>query len=112
MTPEYQEEFKNKAIATFLRQDGVQADEAEIVEFAGYVKIDPRYKGGSYTDSRYAGNYVLLRKDGELVAVYKQNVTFGPARAVRTESGGVAYQVNSMSVGVKRVKRIPKGLVE
>ena len=110
MTPETADLVCSKARAAFLRTDGVEVADAELVDFAGYVKVDPRYKGGSYTDPRYAGKYVLLRQAGQVVAVYKMLITPGPAHAVRRD-GDIAFEVNSLSVGVKRIKRAPKGLL-
>jgi len=96
MKPEYAIEYQNKALAMFARQDGIQADTAQVV----------RYEG------RYAGNYVIVRKGDEVVAVYKTVFRTGPAKATRTESGGVAYVVDSFSIGLKRIKRAPKDLLE
>lgn len=92
-------QLKNKALATFLRTDGIQADEAEIVDFSDWKK---------YPDAlRYAGNYVILRTAGEVVAIYKQTANLGSARP----DGSGGFVVSSISFGVKRVKRAPKGLI-
>ena len=91
MTPETAELVCDKARAAFLRTDGVQVDDAELVNFDDYR----------------CGKYVLLRRAGEVVAVYKMRVTSGPARG----DGKGAFVIDSLSVGVKRIKRAPKGLL-
>jgi hypothetical protein len=92
MKQEFVDSLKERALATYLRTDGSQADIAEVVEFE---------------DLRWGGRYVILRTAGEAVAVYKMVVRFGAAKP----DGKGAFVVNSMSVGVKRIKRWPKGLV-
>ena len=87
---------KDKAKATLLRTDGIEADSADLVDFE---------------DLRYAGHYVILRCAGEVVGIYKQVARFGQAKPVRTEGGGVAFQIDSISFGLKRIKRAPKGLL-
>lgn len=87
-----------KAIATLARQDGVTAA-PEQVEF---VKFE---------DSRYAGQYLIVRDGGTVLAVYKVIPRFGPAKAQRAADGGVIYVVDSMSIGLKRIKRAPQGLL-
>lgn len=92
------EAMKAKAVASLARQDGITVS-PEQIEF---VKFE---------DLRYAGQYLIVRDGETVLAIYKVQLRFGPARATRTEDGGVAYVVNSMSVGLKRIKRAPKGLV-
>jgi len=99
MKPEYAIELQNKALATFARQDGTQADTAQVI----------KYEGEKY---RLHGQYVIVRKADELVAVYKFSLRPGPARATRTEGGGVAFVVSSLSVSLKRLKRWPTDLIE
>ena len=99
MKPEYAVQLQEKALATFLRQDGTPADTAEVI----------KYEGEKY---RLHGQYVIVRKADDLVAVYKFTSRLGPARGERTEGGGVAYVVSSISFGLKRLKRWPDDLVE
>jgi len=96
MTPETAELVCDKARAAFARSDGAHVDDAELVDFK---------------DHRYGGKYVLLRRGGEVVAIYKTVVRMGPDRAVRRD-GDIAFEDNSISVGVKRIKRAPKGLIK
>jgi len=95
MTPETAELVCDKARAAFLRTDGVQIEDAELVNFNDY---------------RWGGKYVLLRQAGQVVAVYKMVIRMGPDRAVNRD-GNLVFEVDSLSVGVKRIKRAPKGLL-
>jgi hypothetical protein len=98
MSSEAASALKEKALAAFLRTDGAQAESAEVVKFE---------------DLRRAGNYVILRTAGEVVAVYKQDVRFGPPKVIKAIPGRSAgFEVTSMSVGVKRIKRWPPNLVK
>jgi|SRR6185295_2024248 len=96
MKPEVAVELQNKALVTFLRTDAAQADTAEVIR---------------YEEGRHAGQYVIVRKADEVVAVYKLSLRMGPARATRTEGGGVAFVASSMSTSLKRLKRWPKDLL-
>lgn len=90
--------MKAKAVAALARQDGlaVAPDAIEFVKF----------------DGRPAGQYLIARDGDAVLAVYKVIHRFGPAKAQRQPDGGVAYVVDSMSFGLKRIKRPPKGLLE
>lgn len=103
--------MKDKAKAALLRQDGVEAIDAQFIDFKGEPK--DRVRDGVisvYYDERYAGQYIVLYgPGGGVLATYKVKVTPGPARAERAADGGVIYMVNSLSVGVKRIKRLPPG---
>lgn len=98
MKPEFAEELKNKALATFARTDApAQADTAQV------LKLE---------DGRWSGQYVILRTAaGSILAVYKFSLRMGPARGQRTGGGGVAYVVSSFSTSLKRLKRWPKELL-
>jgi hypothetical protein len=91
------EQLKDAARAAFLWTDSVKVDaaDAEIIDFK---------------DFRYGGKYVILRAGGEVVAVYKRVARLGPDRAVR-RNGGIAFEVDRVSFGLKRIKRAPKGLI-
>ena len=114
-SPAHIEAMKAKAEAALLRQDGVEALSAQFIQFKGEPK--DRVRDGItsvYYDERYAGQYIVLygEKDGRVgvtLATYKVKVTPGPAKATRTDDGNVIYLVNSISVGVKRIKRLPPG---
>jgi|1048.fasta_scaffold94372_1 hypothetical protein len=86
-----------KAVATLARTDGiaVASDAVEFVQF----------------DGRNSGQYLIVRDGDEVLAIYKVQVRPGPARAERQADGGVIYMVNSLSIGLKRIKRPPKGLL-
>lgn len=96
-TQEHIEAMKSKAIDTLARTDNVAATDTEFIQF---------------DDSRYSGQYVIVRTDGQAVAIYKVVPRLGPARGVRDEHGIVNYVVDSIAFGLKRVKRAPKGLLE
>jgi len=85
-------ELQERALATLLRTDGISADSADAVRFE---------------DSRYGGHYVLVRKAGQVVAIYKMVVHFGPARS----DGKGNFVVSDMSMGIRRIKRAPRGLI-
>jgi hypothetical protein len=97
MKTEHADQLKDKARAAFQRTDYIPNAElldAEIIDF------DEPF-------GRYNGKYVVLRQDGEVVAVYKRTVSSGPARG----DGNGNFVIDSLSVGVKRIKRAPKGLL-
>jgi hypothetical protein len=112
-TPAHIDAMKAKAKAALLRQDGVEALSAQFIQFKGEPK--DRVRDGItsiYYDERYAGQYIVLygEQDGRVgvtLATYKVKITFGPAKPERTADGGVIFMHNSMSVGVKRIKRLP-----
>lgn len=114
-TPAHIDAMKVKAKAALLRQDGVEALSAQFIDFKGEPKYRVRDGVTSvYYDERYAGQYIVLygEQDGRVgvtLATYKVKITPGPAKATRTDDGGVIYLVNSISVGVKRIKRLPPG---
>lgn len=88
------DEMKTKALAALARTDGIAADSAEFIRFE---------------DLRYGGQYVILRSAGELAAVYKVQARLGSPKLI--PGGGGATIVDSLSFGVKRIKRPPKGLI-
>jgi hypothetical protein len=105
-----------KAKAALLRQDGVEALSARFIDFKGEPVLIKRSDGVTVVHyrERYAGQYIVLygEKDGRVgvtLATYKVKVTPGPAKPERTADGGVIFMVNSLSVGVKRIKRLPPG---
>ena len=103
--------MKAKAIATFARTDGIAATDVEFVQFEGERKLVGKHSETGedvyflYTNT--AGQYLVVRSAGDVVAVYKVQIRFGAGKAVA--GGGV--MVDSMSVGLKRIKRAPKGLI-
>jgi hypothetical protein len=108
--------MKAKAKAALLRQDGVEAAAAQFIDFKGEPVLLKRSDGVTVVHyrERYAGQYIVLygEKDGRVgatLATYKVTVTPGPAKAERTADGGVIFMHNSLSVGVKRIKRLPPG---
>lgn len=96
MKAEIADSLGERALTAFLRTDSIQADTAELVDFKDY---------------RWGGKYILLSQTDKVIAVYKVVPRLGSPKAVRTESGGVAFQVDSFSLGLKLLKRWPKGLV-
>jgi hypothetical protein len=115
-TPAHIDAMKAKAKAALLRQDGVEALSARFIDFKGEPVSFTRSDGviGLHYRERYAGQYIVLygEKDGRVgvtLATYKVTVTPGPEKAERTADGGVIFMVNSLSVGVKRIKRLPPG---
>lgn len=111
-SPAHIDAMKAKAKAALLRQDGAEAIDAQFLDFKGEPKLLLRDDGVSvlHYDERYAGQYIVLYgPGGGILATYKVKASFGPARAQRQPDGGVAYVVNSMSYGVKRIKRLPPG---
>lgn len=52
------------------------------------------------------GKWIVLRHGGEVAEVFKVIPRFGPARG----DGQGNFVVSSMSLGLKRMKRIPKGI--
>jgi hypothetical protein len=115
-SPAHIEAMKAKAKAALLRQDGVEALSAQFIQFKGEPVLLKRSDGVNvlHYRERYAGQYIVLygEKDGRVgvtLATYKVKVTPGPAKATRTDDGNVIYLVNSISVGVKRIKRLPPG---
>jgi hypothetical protein len=94
MTPETEINVKQRALDALLRTDGVVADTAEVLK------------------SAEGRNYVVLyqgraRRASNVAAVYKIGLRPGPAKAVP----GGAFLVDSLSITVKRLKRVPKGLL-
>ena len=113
-SPAHIDAMKAKALAALVRQDGIDADRAEFVPFKGEEVMLNRSDGTQvlHYRERYAGQYIVLYGAGDdVLAVYKVQVRPGPAKAQRTADGGVIYMVNSLSIGVKRIKRPPKGLL-
>ena len=92
MKPEIAAELQQRALATLARTDALTADSAEVIKFE---------------DLRWGGQYVIVRQGAEVVAVYKVSLRPGPARA----DGKGAFVVSSLSIGLKRLKRVPKGLI-
>lgn len=115
MKPEFAEELKNKALATFLRTEAAELAKASEVSLhvaeAIIAHPAPTAEVLKLEEGRWSGQYVIVRKADELVAVYKFSLRMGPAKATRTESGNVAFVVNSMSTSLKRLKRWPKELL-
>jgi hypothetical protein len=111
-SPAHIDAMKAKAEAALLRQDGVEAFDSQFIDFKGEPKLLKRSDGATivHYDERYAGQYIVVYGKGSPgFATYKVKVTFGPAKAERTADGGVIFMHNSMSVGVKRIKRLPPG---
>lgn len=98
-TDQHIESMKGKAISTLARTDGIPAtpDDIEFVNFD--------------LDRRTAGQYLIVRTAGNVAAIYKVVPRLGPAKGVMDEHGIVNYVVDSLSFGLKRVKRAPKGLL-
>ena len=116
MSEQHIADMKYKALTTLARQDGIRATGAEFVKFDGIPKIIGKHLDTGEDvvslDTQQAGKYIVLTgSQSEVLAVYKVIPRFGPARGVRDEHGNVNYVVDSLSFGVKRIKRIPKGLV-
>jgi hypothetical protein len=105
------EAMKAKAVASIARQDGttVTPDQIEFVKFEGV--LEDIGEGRTYLSTNTAGQYLIVRDGETVLAVYKVQLRFGSPKAVRDEHGTVNYVVDSMSVGLKRIKRSPKGLV-
>lgn len=105
------EAMKAKAVATLARQDSITAtpEQVEFIKFEGV--LEDIGEGRTYLNTNTAGQYLVVRDGEAVLAIYKVQLRFGSPKAVRDEHGIVNYVVDSMSFGLKRVKRAPKGLM-
>jgi hypothetical protein len=116
-TQEHIETMKSKAIAFLARTDHISAttDDVQFIKFDGVPKsIGKHFDTGEEVislDTRTAGQYLIVHSGNQIAAIYKVVVRFGPDKAVLDEHGIVNLVVDSMSFGLKRIKRAPKGLV-